>query len=211
MATEYEAARESNPVDFLVSGVFAPTLSIQSVPTFLWEIVDGRHEFVEPPLRQELNNKYFAGCAAGILNCPRPVISSVRRPGTGTNLQCRPISNSGNRPTNWALQKMLGLTQDKAAPGVFLAVPAGSQSERVSTAGRNILHGNLPLLERSDADRIRCQRRFSKGRSGTLSLFTSFRIGWQCAISMKGLSIFRMRLRILSSCRPDLNPAGCPR
>ncbi|MBW2177479.1 MAG: glycogen/starch synthase, partial [Deltaproteobacteria bacterium] len=42
MATEYEKSRDNNPVDFLVSGVFAAHFVNTVSPTFLKEIVDGR-------------------------------------------------------------------------------------------------------------------------------------------------------------------------
>jgi starch synthase len=47
-------------------------------PRFLEEIVEGRHDFVEWPLRQELTNKFYAGCGTGILNAPDPAFN----PGT---------------------------------------------------------------------------------------------------------------------------------
>ncbi|MFW6237562.1 MAG: glycogen/starch synthase, partial [Desulfosudaceae bacterium] len=66
----YEITRETNPVDFLVSGVFAAHFVNTVSPTFLLEIIQGRHGFVEDPLRQELTNKWHAGCAVGIPNSP---------------------------------------------------------------------------------------------------------------------------------------------
>ena len=49
-AFEYEKVRELNPVDFLVSGVFAAHFVNTVSPTFLLEIIEGRHDFVAPPL-----------------------------------------------------------------------------------------------------------------------------------------------------------------
>lgn len=72
MAVEYEETREVNPVDLLASGVFAAHFVNTVSPTFLHEIVEGRHGFVEAPLRQELTNKFQAECATGILNAPDP-------------------------------------------------------------------------------------------------------------------------------------------
>jgi len=72
MAVEYEETRDVNPVDLLVSGVFAAHFVNTVSPTFLQEIVEGRHSFVEAPLKQELTNKFHAGCATGILNAPDP-------------------------------------------------------------------------------------------------------------------------------------------
>ncbi len=68
----YEESREWNRVDFLTSGVFAAHYVNTVSPTFLVEIVENRHPFVEPCLQTELANKYHAGCAIGILNAPEP-------------------------------------------------------------------------------------------------------------------------------------------
>jgi starch synthase len=68
----YEESREWNRVDFLTSGVFAAHYVNTVSPTFLKEIVEHRHPFVEDCLKTELTNKYNANCAAGILNAPEP-------------------------------------------------------------------------------------------------------------------------------------------
>lgn len=69
---DYEESREANRVDFLVSGIFSAHYVNTVSPTFLKEIVEGRHPFVEPPIQNELTHKYHAGCATGILNAPEP-------------------------------------------------------------------------------------------------------------------------------------------
>ena len=51
-APSYEAARDTNPVDFLTSGIFAAHFVNTVSPTFLLEIVDGQHPFVEPQIRE---------------------------------------------------------------------------------------------------------------------------------------------------------------
>lgn len=68
----YEESRDWNRVDFLTSGVFAAHYVNTVSPTFLREIVEDRHAFVEPCLKNELAHKYYAGCATGILNAPEP-------------------------------------------------------------------------------------------------------------------------------------------
>ena len=68
----YEESRESNRVDFLTSGVFAAHYVNTVSPTFLAEIVENRHPFVEDCLKTELQNKYHAQCATGVLNAPEP-------------------------------------------------------------------------------------------------------------------------------------------
>ena len=66
----YEESRESNPVDFLASGIFAAHFINTVSPSFLTEIVDGQHDFVPENIRREISGKYHAGCAVGILNSP---------------------------------------------------------------------------------------------------------------------------------------------
>ncbi|OQY50560.1 MAG: glycogen synthase [Desulfobacteraceae bacterium 4572_89] len=68
----YEESRDWNRVDFLTSGVFAAHYVNTVSPRFLTEIVEDRHPFVENCLKEELTNKYYAGCATGILNAPEP-------------------------------------------------------------------------------------------------------------------------------------------
>ena len=66
----YEESRSSNRVDFLTSGIFASHFINTVSPTFLKEIVEGRHGFVPGYIQQEISNKFHAGVASGILNAP---------------------------------------------------------------------------------------------------------------------------------------------
>lgn len=118
MAAEYEDARETNPVDFLVSGVFAAHFVNTVSPTFLQEIVEGRHGFVETPLKQELTNKVLAECASGILNAPDPSY----RPETDEALvqtYGAEDHDAGKRANKRHLQRTLGLLLDDRAPLFF--------------------------------------------------------------------------------------------
>lgn len=117
-AASYEDAWESNPVDFLASGVFAAHFVNTVSPRFLEEIVEGRHGFVEWRLRQELTNKYHTGCGTGILNAPDPAFN----PETDTVIH-RSYSATdhpaGKRANKHHLQTILGLIRDKHAPLLF--------------------------------------------------------------------------------------------
>jgi len=117
-AEEYEKAREVNPVDFLVSGVFAAHFVNTVSPTFLKEIIEGRHDFVEPPLKEELYNKWHAGCAAGILNAPDPSFD----PETDQELYRQYNAKNhpeGKKENKRYLQREFGLVQDEEAPIFF--------------------------------------------------------------------------------------------
>ena len=118
MATDYESTRESNPVDLLTSGVFGAHYVNTVSPTFLNEVVEGRHDIVYPPLRGELKNKLDAGCAVGILNAPDP--SFDPRQDRHLARQYGPHDHAAGKSHNkLVLQKMVGLPQDKNAPIFF--------------------------------------------------------------------------------------------
>ena len=117
-ADEYEASREAIPVDLLTSGVFAAHFVNTVSPTFLREIAEGRHPFVDEHLRRELTNKYHAGCAVGILNAPDPSF----RPDADPALErcygpddCLPAKRENKR----FLQQSLGLMVEETAPVFF--------------------------------------------------------------------------------------------
>lgn len=118
MAVEYEETRDSNPVDFLTSGIFAAHFVNTVSPTFLVEIVEGRHGFVEHSIRQELTNKWHADCAVGILNAPDPAFNPqhdkylAKTYGSDDHV-------AGKRRNKLALQNQLGLTEDANAPMFF--------------------------------------------------------------------------------------------
>lgn len=68
----YEESRDSNPVDFLASGVFGAHYVNTVSPTFLNELIDDEYDLVDKHLRQQLAYQREVGCAAGILNGPDP-------------------------------------------------------------------------------------------------------------------------------------------
>ena len=70
MPYHYENARNSTYVDLLTSGIFSAHFINSVSPRFLWEIVEGWHTMIPDSVRQELRQKYAAGCARGILNAP---------------------------------------------------------------------------------------------------------------------------------------------
>ncbi|MFO8113044.1 MAG: glycogen/starch synthase [Desulfosalsimonadaceae bacterium] len=118
MAGTYEETREGNLVDFLVSGVFGAHFVNTVSPTFLDEIVSGKHAFISPPLRRELVSKVEAGVAEGILNAPDPSYD----PGTDPDIYVNYTPEDHyekKRENKRLLQKHLGLIEDKDAPVFF--------------------------------------------------------------------------------------------
>ncbi len=116
--SSYENSRQSNPVDFLSSGVFAAHFVNTVSPTFLMEMVDGQHGFVKRSFQQEVSNKIRDGCAVGILNTPDPSYD----PSIDEALVCTySAANhlSGKKTNKLALQKILNLKQDVQAPIFF--------------------------------------------------------------------------------------------
>ena len=118
MAVEYEETREVNPVDLLVSGVFAAHFVNTVSPTFLQEIVEGRHGFVEAPLKQELTNKFYAECATGILNAPDPSYHPETDDALVQTYSARDHAK-GKKTNKRHLQHRLGLVEDDRAPLFF--------------------------------------------------------------------------------------------
>ena len=114
----YEETRETNPVDFLVSGVFASHFVNTVSPTFLKEVVDGHHPFVEEPLRQELTNKWAAECAAGILNSPDPSFHPTEDPYLAVPYGPKTVME-GKAANKKHLQQLLGLVESPDAPLFF--------------------------------------------------------------------------------------------
>ena len=117
-SANYAEAWESNPVDFLTSGVFAAHFVNTVSPRFLEEIVAGSHDFVEWPLRQELTNKYQADCASGILNAPDPAFDPQTDKAIHRNYAASDHS-VGKRENKQHLQATLGLIRDDQAPLFF--------------------------------------------------------------------------------------------
>jgi hypothetical protein len=114
----YDHARSQIPVDLLASGIFAAHYINTVSPRFLWEIVEGWHSVVPDSVRDELRNKFHAGCSAGILNAPDP----TSHPATDDALVVRFTSEDpmvGKAANKVALQQELKLKVDPDAPMFF--------------------------------------------------------------------------------------------
>ena len=114
----YEESRDWNRVDFLTSGVFAAHYVNTVSTSFLTEIVEHRHPFVETCLQNQLSNKYYADCATGILNAPEPefnpAVDDLIRHNYG------PKNHRNQKKLNkTCLQKILDLKVDETAPVFF--------------------------------------------------------------------------------------------
>ncbi|UCE54915.1 MAG: glycogen/starch synthase [Desulfobacterales bacterium] len=118
MAYRYEDTRDTNAVDLLTSGIFAAHFVNVVSPTFLEEIVNGKHHFIENPIRRELSNKYNAQCAAGILNAPDPSFNPNNDKELKKNYGPKNYV-SGKKENKRFLQKKLGLIRDDKAPIFF--------------------------------------------------------------------------------------------
>ncbi len=114
----YDHARSQVPINLLTSGIFASHFINTVSPRFLWEIVEGWHSVVPWSVRQEIRNKYYAGCASGILNAPDPSYD----PSTDDALVQKFSADDffeGKRANKQALQHELGLDQNPDAPLFF--------------------------------------------------------------------------------------------
>lgn len=118
MPVNYEETRLSNPVDFLLSGIFSAHFINTVSPTFLNELAEGYHHFVSPSLRIEIKNKQQDRCATGILNAPDPSY----QPGRDRYLAQPYIPDNqhvGKKANKRYLQKKLNLIRDDQAPVFF--------------------------------------------------------------------------------------------
>ncbi len=114
----YEESRNNNAIDLQASGCFAAHFINTVSPTFLEEIVNGWHAFVPDSIRNEMRNKYNAGCASGILNAPDP--------GDNPSIDDKIAVKYGpddhwekKRENKLALQHALGLEKNPDAPLFF--------------------------------------------------------------------------------------------
>ncbi len=114
----YEESRSSNPIDQLASGIFAAHFINTVSPTFLQEVVNGQHGFVPSNIRQEMSNKFYSGCASGILNSPdedcKPEIDQTLevKYNAATHARAKQVNKI-------AFQARTGLKVDQNAPLFF--------------------------------------------------------------------------------------------
>jgi len=114
----YEQTRDSNPVDFLTSGIFAAHFVNTVSPTFLKEVLENLHDFIEEGPQRELVNKGNERCACGILNAPDPSFN----PTNDKHLACQysPEDHAeGKKENKRFLQETLRLIPDDNAPLFF--------------------------------------------------------------------------------------------
>ena len=114
----YEESRNNNQIDLQASGVFGAHFINTVSPTFLQEIVNGWHSFIPDSIRNEIRNKYNAGCAEGILNAPDP----TDNPATDDKIPFKygPENHREmKRKNKLALQHALGLEENADAPLFF--------------------------------------------------------------------------------------------
>jgi len=114
----YEESRDNNKVDLMASGIFASHFINTVSPTFLKEVVENRHDFVPPQIQSEVASKFYAGCAAGILNAP----DEANRPETDPLLPLQYNSTThraGKRECKLLFQQRTGLKINPDAPILF--------------------------------------------------------------------------------------------
>lgn len=114
----YEESRNSNPVDLLTSGVFAAHFINTVSPTFLQEMVNGQHDFINSAVRNEFISKSASGYAAGVLNSPDPSYNPIDDKALACNYNYKSHAD-GKLSNKEQLQERLGFIQDKKAPLLF--------------------------------------------------------------------------------------------
>ncbi|MDO9543209.1 MAG: glycogen/starch synthase [Kiritimatiellia bacterium] len=104
----YAESRATNPVNFLISGIFAAHFINTVSPAFLREMTENRFDFVDPKLCHEIAGKNNSGCAAGILNAPNPSYNPSSDPALVRNFTAENCL-TGKSLNKKALQRRLNL------------------------------------------------------------------------------------------------------
>ena len=115
---DYQESRDNNPVDLLTSGIFAADHVNTVSPTFLSEVVDGRHSHIPGHIVHELWSKCNAGCASGILNAPDSAFNAVRDTYLDHHYSVDTVMD-GKRANKAQLQQELGLEVNPDRPLLF--------------------------------------------------------------------------------------------
>jgi len=118
----YEESRDSNPVDLLLSGVFAANYITTLSPTFLMEIVENRQERINPHLRNELCRKWETGYAATIPNAPAPSYNPLIDKALFMRYSAKDHC-AAKIHNKIYFQEKLGLPMDSKAPFFFWSSP----------------------------------------------------------------------------------------
>ncbi|MCL1921302.1 MAG: glycogen/starch synthase [Kiritimatiellaeota bacterium] len=114
----YEESRDANPVDMQTSGVFASHFINTVSPTFLQEIVNGWHDFIPGDLREQIRNKFAAGCATGILNAPDASDNPATDPLIKQTYDAD-THREAKRVNKRSFQRKMGLEENPDAPIFF--------------------------------------------------------------------------------------------
>jgi len=114
----YEESREHNPVNFLASGIIASRFVNTVSPSFLDEMIDGRHGGLSDTVRDHLAHLRATGNAAGILNAPHPSYDPAFDPALEQRYDPESAVN-GKAANKSAFQKRTGLAPDPGAPLFF--------------------------------------------------------------------------------------------
>lgn len=111
----YHESRDRNPVDLLTTGIFASDHVNTVSPTFLSEVVDGRHRHIPGHIVEQLRIKCQEGKATGILNAPDPSFDPVRDPYLEHHFSATTVM-AGKERNKLLLQERLGLDRNPWAP-----------------------------------------------------------------------------------------------
>jgi len=118
MPEAYEQTRQSNPVDFLASGVFAADFLTAASPSYLNELAAGAVPQAPAAVSREAARQQAAGAAAGILFPPHPSFD----PATDDALPARygPDDHpAAKRRCKQEFLRAVGLPEDDAPPLFF--------------------------------------------------------------------------------------------
>ncbi len=113
----YEESRHLNPVNLMASGIHAADHVNTVSPSFMQELVEGRHS-AGTGLAEVLCGKQRFGAAEGIINAPDPSYDPERDTRIFRTYDAAG-HRAGKRANKLALQRSLGLEEDAEAPLLF--------------------------------------------------------------------------------------------
>lgn len=114
-----KGVKKSDPsIDFLASGISGAHCVNTVSPTFLKEVIKGRHDVVSPLIRTGLRKKNKKGYAQAILNAPDSTYHPSKDPALPMKYNAEDYVN-GKKAGKRFVQKKLGLMQDDNAPLFF--------------------------------------------------------------------------------------------
>ncbi|MFO7964346.1 MAG: glycogen/starch synthase [Desulfobacterales bacterium] len=149
MPTDFSQTCDTNPVDFLASGVFAADYVDTTDENFLKKLIQNRNGGACEAWQRELIQKFYAGFATGIENVPDPSFNPLTDPALFSPFGSR--DHYRKKPYNKLfLQESFNLRMDSAAPMVI----SFADCDVVHPENSILLRVLMRILQRFENERL---------------------------------------------------------